>query len=162
MVHENIFTTERFSLLGSSLGTSPHPNRLSCPSLVLTQSCVSSQCKSHACLFCTYYCALHIETGTYILDVLAHYAAILYLLSARENQTDPQTVRFISGSRDNSVSVLTREAVLSQGLQHSEKVGPVFREVLQVLAHHLQRALKQSVHDGRNIIHCLCLSHTHV
>ena len=53
---------------------------------------------------------------------------------------------------------LTGKAVLRDGLEHSEKVGPVLGEVLQVLAHHLQGTLKQSVHDGRNVVHCLRLS----
>ena len=57
------------------------------------------------------------------------------------------------------MKALTGKAVLRDGLEHSEKVGPVLREVLQVLAHHLQGTLKQSIHDGRNVVHCLRLSY---
>ena len=41
--------------------------------------------------------------------------------------------------------------MVGDGLQHLKEVGPVLRELLQVLINHLQGALKQGVQDGRDV-----------
>ena len=43
-------------------------------------------------------------------------------------------------------------------LQHAEEVGSVLGKLLKVFVDHFQCALKQSVHDWRNVVCCQCLA----